>query len=43
MKLKCAEHRFGLGYKPKKDDYKRVVRIKREARMAKIEGLEVEE
>jgi hypothetical protein len=24
MKLKCADQRFELGYKPKKSDYKRV-------------------
>jgi hypothetical protein len=43
IKLKCANQRFGLGYKPKKDDYKRVTQIKREARMARIEGRELEE
>jgi hypothetical protein len=42
IKLKCANQRFGLGYKPKKDDYKRVTQIKREARMARIEGRELE-
>jgi len=43
IKLKCANQRFGLGYKPKKDDYKWVTQIKREARMARIEGREPEE
>ena len=38
MKLKYVDQRFGLGYKPKKDDYKRVTKIKRGAKMAKIEG-----
>jgi len=37
MKLKCADQRFGLGYKPKKDDYKRAIKIKRKARMTKVE------
>jgi len=43
IKLKCANQRFGLGYKPKKDYYKWVTQIKREARMARIEGREPEE
>jgi len=37
MKPKCADQRFGLGYKPKKDDYKRAIKIKRKARMTKVE------
>ena len=32
-KLKCVYKRFELGYKPIKDDYMRVARIKREAIM----------
>jgi hypothetical protein len=43
MKLKCADQRFRLGYKPKKDDYKCITRIKRGARMAKIESQEPKE
>jgi len=43
MKLKYVDQRFGLGYKPKKDDYKRVTKINRGARMTKIEGREPEE
>jgi hypothetical protein len=43
MKLKYVDQRFGLGYKPKKNDYKRVTKIKRGAKMAKIEGREPEE
>jgi len=43
IKLKCANQRFGIGYKPKKDDYKRVTQIKREARMARIERRELEQ
>ena len=43
IKLKSTDQRFGLGYKPKKDDYKRVVHIRKEARMARIEGRELEE
>jgi hypothetical protein len=42
IKLKCANQKFGLGYKPKKDDYKRVTQIKREEKMARIEGRELE-
>ena len=40
MKLKCADQRFELSYKSKKEDYKQVAQIRREARMAKIEGRE---
>jgi len=43
MKLKCDDQRFRLGYKPKKDDYKCITRIKRGARMAKIESQEPKE
>lgn len=42
MKLKCVNQRFGLGYNPKKDDYKHVTMIKRETRMVKIEGMKPE-
>ena len=37
------DQRFGLGYKPKKDDYKWVAQIRKKARMARIEGREPEE
>jgi hypothetical protein len=43
MKLKCTDHRFGLGYMPKRDDYKRVVNRKRKAIIVKIKGYELEE
>jgi len=36
MKLKCADQRFGLRYKPKKDDYKQAIKIKRKGRMTKV-------
>lgn len=38
IKLKAAEQRFGLGYKPKKEDYKRAAGARREKRMARMEG-----
>ncbi|XP_073261997.1 uncharacterized protein [Populus alba] len=43
IKPNYANQIFGLGYKPKKDDYKQVTQFKREARMARIEGREPEE
>ncbi|XP_061945039.1 uncharacterized protein LOC133669048 [Populus nigra] len=43
MKVKAADQRFGLGFKPKKDDYKRAARIKRERRLARMEGRKPEE
>jgi hypothetical protein len=43
IKLKVVEQRFGLGYKPKKEDYKRAVGARREKRMARIEGRKPEE
>ena len=43
MKLKCADKRFRLGYKPNIEDYKRVVQFRREARMEKIKGKESKE
>jgi uncharacterized Fe-S cluster protein YjdI len=42
-KLKAAEQRFGLGYKPKKEDYQRAAMARREKRMARIEGRKPEE
>jgi hypothetical protein len=38
MTLKVADQRFRLGYKPKKEDYRRVAGVRREKRMARIEG-----
>ena len=35
IKLKATEQRFGLGYKPKKEDYKRAAGARREKRMAR--------
>ena len=43
IRLKCAYQKFELEYKPKKDDYKRATQIRREARMARIEGRKLEE
>ena len=43
MKIKAADQRFGLGFKPKKDDHKRAARIKRERRLARMEGKKLEE
>jgi len=43
IKLKATEQRFGLGYKPKKEDYKRAAGARREKRMARIEGRKTEE
>ena len=42
-KLKVAEQRFGLGYKPRKEDYQRAAVARREKRMARIEGRKFEE
>ncbi|XP_011009973.1 PREDICTED: uncharacterized protein LOC105114938 [Populus euphratica] len=36
IKIKAANQRFGLGFKPKKDDHKRVARIKREKKSAYV-------
>jgi len=43
MKFECVDQRFGLEYKLKRDDYRWVVNRKREARMVKIKGDELEE
>ncbi|KAJ6884344.1 hypothetical protein NC652_031366 [Populus alba x Populus x berolinensis] len=43
MKIKTVDQRFGLGFKPKKDDYQRAARIKRERRLARMEGRKPEE
>jgi hypothetical protein len=43
MKIKDDDQRFGLGFKPKKDDHKRAARIKRERRLARMEGKKPEE
>jgi hypothetical protein len=38
MKLKCAHQGFGLGYKAKKKKNDYFAKIKKKARMIKIEG-----
>jgi hypothetical protein len=38
IKMKCTNQRFGLGFKPRKEDFKRATEFKRERRMARIEG-----
>ena len=43
MMLKVADQRFRLGYKPKKEDYRRAAGVRREKRMARIEGRKLEE
>ena len=43
MKIKTVDQRFELGFKPKKDDYQRAARIKRERRLARMEGRKPEE
>jgi len=43
IKMKCANQRFGLGYKPKKKDHRWVAGRRRERRMARIEWREPEE
>ena len=43
IKIRCADQRFGLGYKPKKEDHHWAVDKRRERRMARIEGREPEE
>ncbi|XP_073261648.1 uncharacterized protein [Populus alba] len=42
-KMKCADQRFGLGYKPTKEDHRWAASRRRERRMARIEGREPEE
>jgi hypothetical protein len=36
MNIKCADQMFGLGYKPKREDYIWVASMRRERIMAKI-------
>jgi len=43
IKMKCADQRFDLGFKPGKADFKRAVELKRERRLAQIEGREPNE
>ncbi|XP_073259781.1 uncharacterized protein [Populus alba] len=43
IKMKGADQRFGLGYKPKKEDHRWAASRRRERRMARIEGREPEE
>jgi hypothetical protein len=41
--MRCADQRFGLGYKPKKEDHRWAADRRRERRMVRIEGREPEE
>ena len=43
IKMKCADQRFGLGFKPGKADFKRAAELKKERRLARIEGREPNE
>ena len=43
VKIKCADQRFGLGFKPGKADFKRAAEIRREKRVARIEKREPDE
>ncbi|KAL3609378.1 hypothetical protein D5086_000398 [Populus alba] len=43
IKLKAAQQRFGLGYKPNKEDYMRVAGVRRKKIMTRIEGRKPEE
>ncbi|XP_073268737.1 uncharacterized protein [Populus alba] len=43
IKMKCADQRFGLGFKPGKADFKRAAEIRREKRIARIERREPDE
>jgi hypothetical protein len=43
IKIRCADQRFGLGYKPKKEDHCWAADRRRERRMARIEGREPKE
>jgi hypothetical protein len=42
-KMTCADQRFGLGYKPNKEDHRWAAGRRREKRIARIEGKEPEE
>ena len=41
--MKAAKQKFGLGYKPRKEDYQRAAVARREKRIARIEGRKLEE
>jgi len=43
IKMKCADQRFSLGFKPRKADFKRTIESKRERRLARIERREPNE
>jgi hypothetical protein len=43
IKMKCADQRFGIGFKPRKMDFKRAIESKRERRLAQIERREPDE
>ena len=42
-KMTCVDQRFGLGYKPSKEDHRWAASRRRERRIARIEGREPEE
>jgi hypothetical protein len=43
IKMKCADQRFGLGFKPRKTDFKRAAEIRKEKKVARIERREPDE
>jgi hypothetical protein len=43
LKIKCAHQRFGLGFKPRMKDYKKVAMIKKEKQLAQITGIKPNE
>jgi hypothetical protein len=43
IRMKCVDQRFDLGFKPRKEDFKRAAEFKREMRLARIEGREPNE
>jgi hypothetical protein len=43
IKMKCADQRFSLGFKPGKADFKKAAEIRREKRVARIERREPDE
>jgi hypothetical protein len=43
IKMKCVDQRFSLGFKPGKANFKRATELKREKRLARMEGREPNE
>ena len=43
IKIKCVDQRFWLRYTPKNKDYRWVVGVRRNKRMAEFEGRKLEE